>query len=478
MTYIRTFRPLALALSLASSLVAQQAASPVQQSIQNALSPNPLQGSVSHEKATAEVIPLSIPDAVRRALRYNLALINSDATTQQVRAEQLRRLANLLPNVSASVTETGQQIDLAALGFPSGKIPGVSTIVGPFAVFDARVNLSQSVVNWNQVQNLRSSRETTKGALQALRNNRELVVLATGNAYLQVTSALSRVEAAQAQVNTAQTLFQRAQDQQRAGVTPNIDTLRSQVQLQTRQQQLISAQNDYDKAKLQLARTIGLPLAQRFEITDRVPYQGLPPLQFEVEVERAYQRRADYQEAQALVKAAELSRSAAVAEHYPSLGIQGFYGDQGLNSPATSHGVFSAQAGLQIPIFAGGRVRADIQEADATLQLRRAALEDLKSRIEYEIRSAFLDVQSAAKLVEAAQTNVNLATETLRQAQDRFSAGVADNLEVVQAQDSVAAANDSYIAAVYQHNLAKVFLARSVGVAEDAVQQYLKGSTK
>jgi len=298
------------------------------------------------------------------------------------------------------------------------------------------------------------------------------------NAYLQVTAALSRVEAARAELSTAQTLNQRAVDQQNAGVTPNIDTLRSQVQLQTRQQQLISAQNDYDKSLLQLARTIGLPLAQQFVLSDRVPYQPLPPLDFQAEVQRAYERRPDFQQARALLHAAELSKSAAVAEHYPSLAVQGFYGDEGLNSPVHSHGVFTAQAGLQIPIFAGGRVRADIEEADATLKLRRAALEDLKTRIEYEIRSAFLDVQSAAKLVEATQTNMNLAAETLRQAQDRFSAGVADNLEVVQAQDSVAAANDGYIAAVYQHNPAKVFRVRSVGVAEEAVQRYLKGTGK
>ncbi|GAC1644250.1 MAG: hypothetical protein NVS9B15_01210 [Acidobacteriaceae bacterium] len=467
----------AAAWAMTLPLLAQQA-TPVQQSIQDALSPNPLLGSVSQEKVTPGVLQLSLEDAIHRALRYNLALINSDAATQQVRAEQLRQLANLLPNISGTVTETAQQINLAALGFPAGKIPGISTIVGPFVVFDARANVSQSAFNWNLIEKSRASRETTRGSLRALRNSRELVVLATGNAYLQVTSALSRVEAARAQVNTAQTLYQRAVDQQNAGVTPRIDSLRSQVQLQTREQQLISAQNDYDKSLLQLARIIGLPLAQQFVVSDRVPFQPLPALDFQTEVQRAYERRPDFLQALALLHAAEISKSAAIAEDYPSLGLQGFYGDEGLNSPTHSHGVFNVQAGLQVPIFAGGKVRADIREADATLKVRRAALEDLKTRIEYEIRSAFLDVQSAAKLVQATQTNLSVADETLRQAQDRFSAGVADNLEVVQAQDSVAAANDGYIAAVYQHNLAKVFLARSVGVAEQAVQTYLKGTGK
>lgn len=446
-----------------------------QQTIQETLTPNPLQGSVTREKATNEVMQLSLADAVTRALRYNLGLIQSNTGEQRVRAEQLRQLANLLPHVDAGISETAQQINLATLGFPPGAIPGISNIIGPFVVFDARANLSQSLFNWNYIQKARAARETTKSSLAGLRNTRELVVLSTGNAYLQVTAAISRVEAAQSEVNTAQALYQRAVDQQNAGVSPQIDSLRARVELQTRQQQLIQAQNDLDKSRLQLARTIGLSLDQRFELSDRVPFQPLPPLDFRTELQRAYQRRADYLQASSLVRAAELSKSAAVAEHYPSLAITGFYGDQGLNSPFHSHGVFSAGAGIQIPIFAGGKMRADIQEADANLQQRQAELDDLRSRIEYEIRNAFLDVMSAAKQVEVAQSSLQLANETLTQAQDRFSAGVADNLEVVQAQDSVATANESYISAVYQHNISKVILARSVGVAEQAVEQYLKG---
>jgi outer membrane protein TolC len=474
--FLREKRKLLGVCLLATPLLAQQA-SPVQQSIQEALSPNALQGSVSPEKATGGVISLSLKDAMQHALRYNLALIQTNTGNQQIRAEQLRQLAKLLPDINASIGETVQQVNLAALGLPVGKIqiPGLSPIVGPFVVFEAQTTLSQTVFDRNMMQKYRSARENTRASLQGLRNTRELVVLSTGNAYLQVTAALSRVEAAQAEVTTAQALYQRAVDQQSAGVSPQIDTLRAKVQLQTRQQQLIAAQNDYEKSKLVLARTIGLPLDQQYDISDRVPYQALPEVDLETELERAYQRRADYLQAEAQVRAAELNKNAADAERYPSLAINGFYGDQGLNSPATSHGVFTVGAGLQIPIFQGGKIRADIQTAEAEVQQARATRDDLRSRIEYEVRNAFLDMNSAAKQVEVAQTNLQLANETLTQAQDRFSAGVADNLEVVQAQDSVAAANESLISAVYQHNLAKVFLARSVGVAEQAVEQYLKG---
>lgn len=443
------------------------------QSIEEILNPNPLSGSIPGEKLKPGVIKVSLQDAINLALRYNLGLTQSSSGVELARAEQLRQLANLLPQVSAQVQESAEQINLAALGFRA-TVPGVPKIVGPFGVFNAQANLSQSLFNYNLIEKARATREETKSSLQALRNTRELVVLATGNAYLQVTTGLSRVEAAQAQVESAQALYNRAEDIARAGLSARIDPLRAKVELQTRQQQLITAQNDLDKSKLTLARTIGLPLAQSFQLSDRVPFQPIPEIDLEGALQRAYQRRPDYLQAQAAVKAAELRKSAAFAEHYPSLGIGGFYGDQGL-TPGNSHGVFNATATLTIPIYAGGKTQADIAEADANLRDRRAIADDLHSRIEYEVRTAYLDVKAAAKNVEVAQTTLQLANETLTQAQDRFSAGVADNLEVVQAQESIATANESYISAVYQHNISKVILARSLGEAEQAVEEYLRG---
>ncbi len=237
------------------------------------------------------------------------------------RAAQLRQLANLLPEVSAQVQETAEQINLAALGFRA-TIPGIPKIVGPFGVFNAQANLSQSVFNYNLIQKARATREETRSSLQALRNSRELVVLATGNAYLQVTTGLSRVEAAQAQVQSAQALYNRAEDIARAGLSARIDPLRAKVELQTRQQQLITAQNALDKSKLTLARTIGLPLAQQFQLTDRVPYQPIPAIDLNAALQRAYRMRADYLQADSAVKAAELRKSAAVCAALPLAGYR------------------------------------------------------------------------------------------------------------------------------------------------------------
>jgi outer membrane protein TolC len=278
-------------------------------------------------------------------------------------------------------------------------------------------------------------------------------------------------------VTNAQALYDKAVDQQRAGLNPAIDTLRSQVELQTREQQLIAARNDFAKQKLSLARIIGLPPGQEFILTEKAPYQALTPLPVEVYLQRAYTSRSDYQAAQAQVRAAELSRRAATAGHYPTLGFNANYGDIGIN-PSQSNGTWQVDGGLTIPIFAGGKVHSDVLEADSQLKQAGSQLGDLRGRIDYEVRSALLDLNSAAEQVEVARSTVELAEEALTQSRDRFSAGVTDNLEVVQAQESVASAHESYIQSLYAHNLAKVELARAIGDAEQGVKRYLKGEQK
>jgi len=191
-------------------------------------------------------------------------------------------------------------------------------------------------------------------------------------------------------------------------------------------------------------------------------------------LQRAYASRQDYQAAQASVRAAELSRRAASAGNYPSFDLNANYGDIGV-TPAHSNGTWQVNGGLNIPIFTGGKVRSDVLEADAQLKQARSQLGDLRGRIDYEVRSALLDLNSAAEQVEVARSSVDLAEQSLTQSRDRFSAGVADNLEVVQAQESVAAAHDSYIQSLYAHNLAKVELAYAIGDAEQGVKRYLKG---
>jgi outer membrane protein TolC len=352
--------------------------------------------------------------------------------------------------------------------------PDFPVVVGPFGVEDARAYWSQKIFDWNAVQKLRASERSVRASDYSYKDSRDLVVLAVANAYLQVISDKATIESQQAQLETSRALYQRAQDQTRAGVAARIDELRADVELQTQQQRLIAAQDQSAKDALNLARTIGLPPGQEFTLTDSAPYKPLQGVTLEKALQDAYANRPDYLSAQLQVQSAELSRKAAAAENYPSISSQLDYGDIGPNF-ANSHGTFTAAVSLNIPIFQGTLVRGDKLEAEATLQQRRAEMEDLRGRIDQDVRSAFLDLNSAADLVNVAARNKDLARETLSEAQDRFAAGVTDNIEVVQAQESVSAADQAYISSLYTFNIAKVQLARARGIAEQAVNAYLGG---
>ncbi|HXY52344.1 MAG TPA: TolC family protein [Terriglobales bacterium] len=447
------------------------ATSSVSVSIPASISQRGFTGSVPEGKPTSEVIPLSFADAIDRGLKHNLGLLLSGDETLAARGAKWKELSNLLPDLEAKGQEVVEQESLAEFGF---KIPGLPTVIGPFNYLDMRAYLTQSIFNWNYIQKERAAALNLKAAEYTYRDARELVVLVVGNAYLEAIAGAARVETVEAQVRTAQAVYDRAVDQQKAGVSPAIDTLRSRVELQNRQQQLIAVRNDYAKRKLSLSRLIGLPLGQEFSLSDRAPYEPLPTPSLQESLERAYAERADYQAARAQLRAAELSRKAATAEYYPTFDLEADYGDVGVN-PANSNGTFHVVGTITVPIFQAGKARADSMQAEAALRQAQARAEDLRGQIDNDVRTALLDLNAAADQVEVARSAVDLAEQTLTQAQDRFAAGVTDTLEVVQAQESVASAHENYISSLYAHNLAKVEYARAIGYAEQGVRQYLKG---
>ncbi len=440
-----------------------------------ALSENPLLGSVPTQP-TPGVLKLTLQDAIQRGLKYNLGLYLSGQGTLQARGARLQALSALLPNLIAHVARTEEQINLAALGFPGTAAQkfGISTIAGPFPVFDARAAVTESL-SLAALNNYKASLQNLNTSKLNYENARDLVVLVSGGLYMQTLAGAARIEAVQAQVTTAQTLYDLAVDQKRAGVTPGIDVLRAQVELQVQQQRLVAAKNDYAKQKLQLARAIGLPVSQEIEFVETsMPNTPTPPITLEQALARAYDHRADYKAAQSQVRAAEYTRSAAKSERLPSIQINGDYGVLG-NTPGSSHGTFTATGALVIPIFQGGRVKGDITQADALLASRKATADDTRNRIEFEVRTALLDLNSAAQQVEVAQSSVGLAQEQVRQSQDRFRAGVTNNVEVIQAQEALATTNDNLINSLLAHNLAKLSLARAIGVAEEATKEFLGG---
>jgi len=431
---------------------------------------SPFSGSVSEGSVKPEVVSLTFQDAIDLGLKNNLGVLLQTYNSLAARGEKWKELSELLPNVNARISENVVQDNLAARGL---RFPGFPVVIGPYGYTDARVYLSQSILNLKALNRERGAAENERAAQFSYKDARELVVLATGNAYLQALSGASRVETAQAQLESAQALYTKAADQQNAGLSPAIDTLRARVEFQNRQQQLIVARNEYAKQKLALVRAIGLPTGQEIELTSKAPYDRLATSGIEESLQRAYSSRSDYLAAAQQVRAAEHYRRGATAEHYPTLDVLADYGALGINV-GSSHGTFSVAGRLNIPIFQGGKAHADALQADATLNQARAQMENLRGRIEYEIRTALLDIAAADEQVEVARSSVDLAEQTLTQARDRFSAGVTDNLEVVQAQQTVASAHESYISSLYAHNLAKIELVRAMGYAEQGVRQYLK----
>jgi outer membrane protein TolC len=419
---------------------------------------------------------LSFRDAIQRALEYNLGAISTSHGVAQARGANRIARSALLPNLSGSLSETVQQTNLEAFGlrfhFP---IPGVSipTVVGPFNYFDLRAALSQSVVDLTAWNNHLSAKENLRATEFSARDARDLVVLAAGGAYLQVIAAAARVQSARAQVETANALFEQASQQHSVGLVAQIDVNRSRVQLLTQQQRLLSVQNDLAKQKINLARIVGLPPNDRYELADDIPYAPASDINVENVIQQAFSQRSDLRAAEAQVRSAERARSAARAERLPSVSLTADYGAIG-TTPDHSHGTFAVVGSLKFPIWQGGRVEGDVQQAEAALAQRQAERGDLRGEIEADVRKSYLDLQAATREVEVSRENMKVSQQNLKLTRQRFDAGVADNLEVVQSQESIANAEMDYINSVFAHNVAKLSLARASGQAAGHLEQFLK----
>ena len=430
---------------------------------------SPNSGSVPSGTASSEVLHLTLRDAITRALRYNLGQIESAENARIARGERLRALSALLPQVSAGASENVAQISTATLGI---KIPQVPPVAGPFSYSTAQGNASQTLFSFESIQHFRAARAAEQAAQLTYNDTLDVITLIVGNAYLEVIQASSRVTAAEAQVQNAQALYNQAVEQLQAGTSPKIDVTRSGVELHTEQYNLSIARNNFAIAKLNLSRAIGLPLGQTFDLVDQLPYADINPQTVADALNSAYRSRSDFRAALSLLKSAQQQLSATRGERYPVLAAAGDYGVQGPNF-GRLHGAFTFQAAVSVPIFTGGRIKGDITEAEAALRQRKAEAENLRGQIDYDVRTAFLNLQTAEEQVAVARQNVDLANENLARSQERFAAGVTDSVEVVQAQQSLASANDQYISGLYSHNLAKLQLARALGASRTNYSQYL-----
>jgi outer membrane protein TolC len=428
-------------------------------------------GSLVSGKATAGVLPLGLDDAIQRGLRTNLGLILQSSNQRQANGQRLEELQSLLPTVTGGASITVEQIDLAAEGL---KFPGINPIIGPFQVEDFRAYLTQNLVNLNAFQNYLASKHNFQAAKFTAQDARDLVVLTVGNAYLLCVADEARVKAVQAELDSAKLSFDQAKDAHEAGTSPRIDELRAQVDYQSEEQSLIAAVNELAKDKLSLARAIGLPLDQKFELSDSAPFQALDTADPEAAFQQALKQRKDLAAAAEQTKAAEAAKKAAFDDQLPTLTASGNFGDQG-ETVGHSHGTYLAEGQISAPVLQIAKTHGEEEVAGAQLDQARAKLSDQVQQVNADIRDAILDIQTAAKLVEAAKSNVDLAREALSEAQQRFKAGVDSSLSVSQALATDRQAEDQYISALYQHNVAKLSLARALGVASTNYKEYLGG---
>jgi outer membrane protein TolC len=428
-------------------------------------------GSIVTGKATGDVMDLSLDEAIQRGLRQNLGLILQTSAVKNSNGQRLEELQALLPTVNATASIEVQQVNLAAFGI---KFPGLNPIVGPFQVVDFRAYLTQNLVNVSALKNYLAAKHNFEGAKFTAEDARDLVVLTVGNAYLLCIADAARIEAVNAELATSKVSLDQAVAAHDAGTSPRLDMLRAQVDYQNEQQSLISTKNNLEKDKLALARTIGLPLDQVFRLTDLVPFKVLDNVDPQAAFVQALKSRKDLAAYAEQVKAAGDQKTSAFAYQLPVASFAGDYGDIG-STPGHSHGTFTATGQVSVPVLQIAKTRGQEQVADAQYEQARAKLADQIQQVNQDVRNSLLDIQSAARLVDSTRSNVELANQALSDAQQRFRSGVSDNLPVSQAQSQVEQANDQYISALYQHNVAKLSLARAIGAAQTNYKDYLGG---
>jgi outer membrane protein TolC len=460
------------------SVKTSEAPAPSTTATVNTLSPNvQVQGAYAGSTPGVANMPfngkLGLREAIQRGLAYNLGQTGATQALRQAQGQNKVALSSLLPNINGTINENVQTTDLKVLGFrfnfPGFAIPAV---IGPFNYIDFCAHLSQSVLDLTAINNYRAANDVANANRYSAQDARELIVLAVGGAYLQTIAAKARMASEDAQLQSANAVFDQSKQQFDQGLVAKVDADRNEVQALTHQQRLLSLKNDLAKQKINLARMIGLPPNDQYDLSDEVPFAPAAPLTIEDALAQAFQQRADLKAADAQMRAAARAHAAARAERYPSLGVTADYGGIGVN-PSQLQTTYTAAASLKIPIWQGGRAEGDIQQSDASLAQRRAEYEDLKGQIESDVRSAYLDLQAAASQVEVAQRNVQVNKEALELTRQKVEVGVIDNVQYVQAQEEVTNAEFDFINGVFAFNVAKLSLARAMGRAADAFPEVL-----
>ena len=469
--------PSALDYSVATPRPISPAEGTTNPSAQATQTQNPYLGSVP-SRNTGTRIELPLKDAIERGLRFNLGLIESSQASASVRAERLRALSSLLPQLSAEAGQAYESLSFKEFGLKLPSIPGLPGLPatsGGFGYQDARLTLTQSIYDAQLRNQYRSRREAERASALNVQDSRDVVVFAVGTAYAKAIASSARVETAKAQLASAIELDRQTADRVKSEVSPEIDSIRAEVERQTAEQRLTNANNQFEKDKLTLARIIGLAIDQDFGVIDPLSYRPLTGMTNETATAEALSSRADLRGAEASLRAAESAVRAEKAQRLPVVSVSANFGGAGVNLGNFNH-VYTVAGAISVPIFTGGRIHADIEQAQADLARRQAEYEDLKGRVAYDVRVAWLDLTASDSSVKVAQRNKELAARALTQSTDRYKNGVTNYLEVVQAQEALTLANENSIESLFSFNVSLISLARALGGAETRLPALLGGN--
>ena len=414
--------------------------------------------------APAGTLRLTLEQSVALALKQNpteqIAILNA---AESVQDKNIAR-ADLLPQANFKVADSVSRVNIRAQ-FGGNPIPGLPEHIGPYQIFSAGPSFGSNVFDFSLWKRYQAARSNVNVAKAESLSTREQVILLVVSQYIGTLRNVANVEASKSRVELAQALFDQASDLQKEGVGTGIDTLRANVELQNEKQRLIEAENDRESSLFGLSKLLNLDPRQKIELADSLNFFDTPQPDVEASIEQALASRQEWKSAEAQVKSAQLEKDSARYERLPSARFDGNWAYLG-SSTNTGIPTYQYQASLNFPIFTGGRIRAE--EAKAGLEVQKIEQQklDLRNQIALDVKTALLNLESARNEVKVANLGVQLAKEEVDQARDRFRAGVANNIEVISAQDSLSRANDNQIVALYRFNQARADFARSVGQME------------
>jgi len=415
--------------------------------------------------APTEALRLTLDQAVARALKQNPTAQIAILTAAQAEQDKNIARAELLPQANARISDEAQKVNLRAQfgGVPA--FPGLPKSLGPYQLFSAGPSVSAPVFDLTLWQRYQAARNTADASKANSLSTREQVILLAVSQYIGTLRAVANVQASQSRVDLAQALYNQAADLQKEGVGTGIDTLRANVELQNEKQRLLEAENERETSLYGLSRLLNLDPRQKIELADSLSFFDTPQPEVEASIEAALGNRQEWQALASQIKAAESQKKAAQDSRLPNVRFDGTFAYVGTSGNSTLP-TYTYQGSVNLPLFTGGRIRAEVVRADLEIRKLDEQRADLRNQIALDVKTALLNLDSARNEVQVANLGVQLSKEEVDQARDRFKAGVANNIEVIQAQDSLSRANDNQIAALYRFNQARADLARSIGQME------------